>query len=677
MAWLARATATCSPPRRGDPSAWPGRAVLPGVDGLDGALVLRRPRSSCTPSACAFAIDVAFCDRELQVRRHRLPAAVRGMTLHRARRGGARSEAQAGAFERWRLRAGRPPRGARVADPARRPAGARRHADRQPRRPLAPGRRRAGRGRRHLLRGHPPDPQAAGRTPASPAPRLLAVHEHNEAAAAPAASSTWPAGGATVAVVTDAGMPGISDPGERLVRRPRRPGVTVEVVPGPTAAAGRARRVRAADRPVLLRGVPAPQGRGTRRPASPPSPPSRATVVLYEAPHRVRQTARRPGRGLRRRPPGGRGPRADQAPRGGVAGHARRRRRASGRASSRAASTSWSSGARRRRPHRPPTRSRSRPALAARLAAGADRRAAVARCRGRPRRAPPRRLPAALRCTGRAEPAREPGRPWRRGRRYPLWRGPLLRDDAHLLRQRRAPHRARLHDGHRRRAGPLAPAAGRRRVLPHRHRRARAQGAAGRRGQRASPRGSRPIGPASASGRHGGCSTSPTTTSSAPPSPATTRRSRSCMQAALRQRLHRARHLRGPVLRLLRGLLHRGRSGRRAVPDPPPPGRAVQGGELLLQAVRVHRAAARVVRRQSRRPSRPSTERNEAIGLIRQGLQDISISRTSITWGVPVPWDEAGTSSTSGTTRSSTTPPRSATATTATGSTAGGRRSTT
>jgi methionyl-tRNA synthetase len=36
----------------------------------------------------------------------------------------------------------------------------------------------------------------------------------------------------------------------------------------------------------------------------------------------------------------------------------------------------------------------------------------------------------------------------------------------------------------------------------------------------------------------------------------------------------------------------------------------------------------------------PAGKRNEAIGLIKQGLRDISISRTSIDWGVPVPWDE-------------------------------------
>jgi methionyl-tRNA synthetase len=36
----------------------------------------------------------------------------------------------------------------------------------------------------------------------------------------------------------------------------------------------------------------------------------------------------------------------------------------------------------------------------------------------------------------------------------------------------------------------------------------------------------------------------------------------------------------------------------------------------------------------------PEAKRNEAVGLIKGGLRDISISRTSITWGVPVPWDE-------------------------------------
>ncbi|MGH9075795.1 MAG: class I tRNA ligase family protein, partial [Acidimicrobiales bacterium] len=41
------------------------------------------------------------------------------------------------------------------------------------------------------------------------------------------------------------------------------------------------------------------------------------------------------------------------------------------------------------------------------------------------------------------------------------------------------------------------------------------------------------------------------------------------------------------------------------------------------------------------RAVQPDTRRNEALGFIRSGLQDISITRTSIAWGVPVPWDPA------------------------------------
>jgi methionyl-tRNA synthetase len=37
----------------------------------------------------------------------------------------------------------------------------------------------------------------------------------------------------------------------------------------------------------------------------------------------------------------------------------------------------------------------------------------------------------------------------------------------------------------------------------------------------------------------------------------------------------------------------------------------------------------------------PESKRNEALGFIRQGLDDFSISRTSISWGVPLPWDPA------------------------------------
>jgi methionyl-tRNA synthetase len=37
----------------------------------------------------------------------------------------------------------------------------------------------------------------------------------------------------------------------------------------------------------------------------------------------------------------------------------------------------------------------------------------------------------------------------------------------------------------------------------------------------------------------------------------------------------------------------------------------------------------------------PETKRNEALSFVKGGLRDISITRTSISWGVPVPWDDA------------------------------------
>ena len=39
-------------------------------------------------------------------------------------------------------------------------------------------------------------------------------------------------------------------------------------------------------------------------------------------------------------------------------------------------------------------------------------------------------------------------------------------------------------------------------------------------------------------------------------------------------------------------------------------------------------------------PVRPDGKRNEALGIVRQGLADVSISRAAVSWGVPVPWDD-------------------------------------
>ncbi len=66
------------------------------------------------------------------------------------------------------------------------------------------------------------------------ATRLLSLHEHNEHARV-ARLLPRLAAGESVALVSDAGTPGISDPGARLVRAARDAGVRVEPVPGPSA----------------------------------------------------------------------------------------------------------------------------------------------------------------------------------------------------------------------------------------------------------------------------------------------------------------------------------------------------------------------------------------------------------------------------------------------------------
>jgi 16S rRNA (cytidine1402-2'-O)-methyltransferase len=64
--------------------------------------------------------------------------------------------------------------------------------------------------------------------------RLLSLHGHNEGARVERVL-TCVAGGGTVAVVSDAGTPGVSDPGALLVARLAEAGETISVVPGPTS----------------------------------------------------------------------------------------------------------------------------------------------------------------------------------------------------------------------------------------------------------------------------------------------------------------------------------------------------------------------------------------------------------------------------------------------------------
>ena len=63
---------------------------------------------------------------------------------------------------------------------------------------------------------------------------LLSLHEHNESRRAPEIASRALAG-ESFAVVTDAGMPGVSDPGYRLIQELKARSVPFTVLPGPSA----------------------------------------------------------------------------------------------------------------------------------------------------------------------------------------------------------------------------------------------------------------------------------------------------------------------------------------------------------------------------------------------------------------------------------------------------------
>jgi 16S rRNA (cytidine1402-2'-O)-methyltransferase len=119
--------------------------------------------------------------------------------------------------------------------------------------------------------------------------RLVALHAHNEAEVAARLAERLGAG-ARVVYVTDAGMPGISDPGERLVRAALDAGAGIEVVPGPSAALAA----------LVVSGLPterfAFEGFLPRKPASARAARLRAlaaedrTVIIYESPRRLLAT---------------------------------------------------------------------------------------------------------------------------------------------------------------------------------------------------------------------------------------------------------------------------------------------------------------------------------------------------------------------------------------------------
>ena len=170
---------------------------------------------------------------------------------------------------------------------------------------------------------------------------LVSYHEHNERARAAELVERM-RGGAVVALVSDAGMPLVSDPGYVLVQGCVAAGLAVEVLPGPSAALDRAGGERAAGR------------RAGASPASCRASAGALEAVLARAGdgRRVRVAAprRRVAGGARRarpRAPGRGLPRADEAARGDRARHGGRARRAL-RATRRRAARSCSSSAARR-----------------------------------------------------------------------------------------------------------------------------------------------------------------------------------------------------------------------------------------------------------------------------------------------------------------------------------------
>ncbi|MGI8685302.1 MAG: 16S rRNA (cytidine(1402)-2'-O)-methyltransferase [Acidimicrobiales bacterium] len=118
--------------------------------------------------------------------------------------------------------------------------------------------------------------------------RLLAVHEHNEAERAGHIARLI-AAGHRVALVTDAGMPAISDPGERVVAAVAAAGLPVEVVPGPSAVVTALAASGLPSARFVFEGFLPRKGTPRRRRLDDVAGEQR-TVVFYEAPHRARAT---------------------------------------------------------------------------------------------------------------------------------------------------------------------------------------------------------------------------------------------------------------------------------------------------------------------------------------------------------------------------------------------------
>ena len=117
-----------------------------------------------------------------------------------------------------------------------------------------------------------------------PGKRLVRLDDHTEAAVT-ADLVARAAAGDRVALVSDAGTPGISDPGFLLVRAAVQAGIAVECLPGPTAfVPALVVSGLPCERFVFEGFLPQKKGRRTRVEALRDEP---RTIVLYESPYRI------------------------------------------------------------------------------------------------------------------------------------------------------------------------------------------------------------------------------------------------------------------------------------------------------------------------------------------------------------------------------------------------------
>ena len=116
------------------------------------------------------------------------------------------------------------------------------------------------------------------------------LHEHNETRKAPALVARLVAGD-SVALVSDAGMPLMSDPGQHLVTLAIEAGIRVEPIPGPSAIIAAVAASGFATQPFLFLGFPPIRAKDRKEWMAKLSAAS-GTVVFFEAPHRIRRTLR-------------------------------------------------------------------------------------------------------------------------------------------------------------------------------------------------------------------------------------------------------------------------------------------------------------------------------------------------------------------------------------------------